>query len=224
MRLLQQFKKSSKGNKLVRFSLSWLYKPIKLIIMRKLIVMSTLLIIGAYTTSHAQFGIKGGLNFNSNGDLTEIISQTVTNVKDPKSKIGYHIGAFYQTKGKSFYLRPELIYTKTKSDYSGDVFDMSKLDMPVLVGFKIFKPVSIFAGPAFQYILNTDLQGVNIGDVKNDFTVGLHVGAGVEIGNLGIDVRYEKGLSDNIANFIDVPNKRLDTRPNQFIMSLSFKL
>lgn len=190
--------------------------------MKKLIVLSILLI-GTYTASYAQFGIKGGLNFNSNGDLTEIISQTVTNVKNPKSKIGYHIGAFYQTKG-DFYLRPELIYTKTKSDYTGNVFDMSKLDMPVLVGFKAFDPVSIFAGPAFQYIIDTNLQGVTISDVKNNFTVGMHIGASVDFGKFGLDVRYEKGLSENIANFANVPNKRLDTRPNQFIMSLYLKL
>ncbi|MCF6279608.1 MAG: PorT family protein [Flavobacteriaceae bacterium] len=191
--------------------------------MRKLFLALTI-ICGAYFTGHAQFGVKGGLNFNSNGDLTEIISQTVTNVTNPDTKIGYHIGAFYQSKGNSFYVRPELIYTKTKSDYNGADFDMSKLDMPVLVGYKIIKPLSIFAGPAFQYILNTDLDGVNLNDVKNDFTIGVNIGAAVEFGKFGIDVRYEKGLSENLANFTGVNVNRLDTRPNQFVVSMSLKL
>ncbi len=191
--------------------------------MKKLIV-SSFLLIGTYFTSYAQFGIKGGLNFNTNGDLTEVANDLTESVKNPTSKTGYHIGAFYQTKGESFYLRPELIYTKTKSDYAGDIFDVSKLDMPILVGFKVIKPISVFAGPALQYILNTDLQGLQLQEVKNDFTVGINIGAAVEIGNLGIDVRYEKGMTENTANFTGISTGRLDTRPNQFIMSLSLKL
>lgn len=191
--------------------------------MKKLIVLCAILF-GAFTTTQAQFGIKGGLNFNTNGDLTEIVQDASNVITDSDSKIGYHIGVFYQSKGDSFYVRPELVYTKTKSDYSGDAFDMSKLDMPVLVGYKIIKPLSIFAGPAFQYILNTDLEGVNLSDVKNDFTIGVNIGAALEFGKFGVDVRYEKGLSENLANFAGVNVNRLDTRPNQFVVSMSIKL
>jgi hypothetical protein len=101
---------------------------------------------------------------------------------------------------------------------------MSKLDLPVLLGFKVIGPLSVFAGPDFQYILNTDFDGVTLGDVENDFTVGLHLGAGVNLGNLGVDLRYERGLSSNEANFVGLSDQRLDTRPSQFILSLWVKL
>lgn len=192
--------------------------------MKKLIAVSALFLCSILTIQ-AQFGIKGGLNFATNGELKEVADDLTTSIKNPDSKTGYHIGVFYQTKGdSSFYVRPELVYTKTKSDYAGTDFDMSKLDMPILLGFKVISPLSVFAGPAFQYIVNTDLQGLEIQEIKNDFTVGLHVGAAITLGDFGVDVRYEKGLSENIANFTDVPDTRLDTRPNQFIIGVSFNL
>ena len=137
--------------------------------------------------------------------------------------MGYHVGVFGQL-GDGFFLRPELIYTKTKSSYDGADFDMSKLDLPVLVGIRFLGIVKAFAGPDFQYILNTDFEDISLGDVENDFTVGLHIGAGVDLGNIGIDLRYERGLSSNEAEFVGLPGQRLDTRTSQFILGLSVKL
>src|SRR5690606_12223707 len=105
--------------------------------------------------------------------------------------------------GNRLYLRPELIYTRTKSDYDDGDFKMSKLDLPVLVGAKIIGPLHVFAGSAFQYILDTEYDGISIDDVESDFTVGLNIGAGVNIGRFGVDLRYERGFSDNEATFIN---------------------
>lgn len=128
------------------------------------------------------------------------------------------------------YLKPELVYTRTKSNYSGTAdYDVSKIDLPVLLGYKIIGPLSIFAGPAFQYTLDNDLDGFNIDDVENDFTVGLNIGLGVSLGKIGLDVRYERGFSENEANLIinDVTSTvegRVDSRPSQIIFSASLKL
>ncbi|PHR74548.1 MAG: hypothetical protein COA67_00270 [Lutibacter sp.] len=175
---------------------------------------------GAYLTSNAQFGVKGGLNYNSNGDLKEL-SQDIKS----DGKIGYHVGIIYQTKGSGFYLRPELVYTSTKSKYtSKGEFTMNKIDMPILLGYHVFKPVSIFAGPSLQYILDTDLKGFNLNDAENDFTVGIQFGAAVELGEkLSIDLRYEKGLSDNLVEISGIDGDRIDSRPTQLIVGLAFK-
>ena len=170
-----------------------------------------------------EYGVKAGLNFNTNGDLTKV-GNDISNI-DPDSKTGFHIGVYAKTSGESsLYLRPELIFTKTKSDYDGDDFDMSKLDLPILVGYEIFKPISIFAGPSLQYILNTDLKDAQLEDVKNDFSVGINIGAALEFDGFSVDIRYEKGLSENLANFAGISTDRLVTRPEQFIVSLSLKL
>ena len=173
----------------------------------------------------SKFGIKAGLNYNANGDYFESASAVA---KNPDRNVGYHIGFFGQI-GTRVYVRPELVYTKTKSDYDSDEFKMSKLDVPVLLGAKVIGPLHVFAGPAFQYILDTEYDGITINDVKNDFTVGINIGAGVNLGMLGIDLRYERGFSENEGRFINtnittIGESRIDTRPDQLILSFSLKL
>ncbi len=184
-----------------------------------------ILSMAAFSQSNSGFGIKGGLNYSANGDYFESAGEAARN---PDRNIGYHLGIFGKL-GNRFYFRPELVYTKTQSDYNGDKFDINKLDMPLLVGAKIIGPVHVFAGPAFQYLLDTDFDGISINRVENDFTVGLNIGAGVNLGKLGIDLRYERGFSENEARFINtnittVGDSRVDSRPDQLILSLSVKL
>ena len=179
----------------------------------------------AFSQNDSGFGIKGGLNYNANGDYFESIGEAA---KNPDRNVGYHIGVFGKL-GQRLYFRPELVYTRTKSDYDGDKFNMSKLDAPLLIGAKIIGPLHLFAGPAFQYILDTEFDGISINNVENDFTVGMNIGAGVNLGKLGVDIRYERGFSDNEANFVNtnittLPTSRVDTRPDQLIVSLSLKL
>ena len=105
---------------------------------------------------------------------------------------------------------------------------MQKLDMPLLVGLKVLGPLHVFAGPSLQYILDTDFDNLTVDNVENDFSVGLNFGIGLNLKRLGIDLRYERGFSDNEATFIDNNNlismDRLDTRPEQLILSLSYRL
>ena len=183
-----------------------------------------------YAQTGSGFGIKGGLNYNSNGDVTNSAGEVFAH---PDGNAGFNLGVFAKL-GDKLYVKPELVYTNTKSTYKGDSgtksdFKMQKLDLPVLVGINIIGPLNAFAGPAFQYILDTDYEGVTLGDVENEFTVGLNFGVGVNLGSLGLDLRYERGFSENEATFIDtnitgLSAGRIDTRPEQVILSLSVKL
>src|SRR5690606_15634098 len=138
--------------------------------MKKAILMICLL---AGVTTYAQtgtgFGVKGGLNFGATGDLTESIGNLNS---DSSSKLGFHIGAFGKMDFGTLYLRPELIYTRLNSKYGDDDFKMNKLDMPLLVGLNILEPVHIFAGPALQYILDTELEDVEFQDRSEERRVG----------------------------------------------------
>jgi hypothetical protein len=169
-------------------------------------------------------GIKGGLNYNANGDYYDSITDTS---EDPTSAIGYHIGIFGKI-GDKFFLKPELMYTKTTSEYENGNFELQRLDAPVLVGLKVLGPVSVFAGPAFQYILDSEFENATISDIENDFTVGLNFGVGLNFNSIGIDLRYDRGFSDNeskiVVNNSSVSNDRIDTRAEQLILSISVKL
>ncbi|MBT8281674.1 MAG: PorT family protein [Muriicola sp.] len=179
----------------------------------------------SYAQVDSKFGVKAGLNYNANGDYFESAGEAARN---PDRNVGYHIGFFGQI-GSRVYFRPEVVYTSISSDYDNEDFKMQKLDVPLLIGTKIIGPLHLFGGPAFQYILDTEYDGITISDVRNDFTIGLNIGAGINLGKLGIDLRYERGFSDNEATFINsnittVPQSRIDTRPDQLILSFSLAL
>lgn len=189
--------------------------------MRKLVLLAAVLFsAGLAAQTDTGFGIKGGLNYNGNGDYFESAQSAA---EDPDKNLGFHVGIFGKI-GDKLYFRPELVYTSTKSEYNNGDFKMQKLDAPLLVGLKVLGPVSVFGGPSLQYILDTDFEDVTLGDVKNDFTVGLNFGAAINFNSFGIDLRYERGLSDNEANFVGITGGRVDTRPDQLILSLSLNL
>ncbi|WP_081979161.1 outer membrane beta-barrel protein [Lacinutrix jangbogonensis] len=170
------------------------------------------------------FGIKAGLNYNTNGDYYNSATNTFHN---PKSAIGFHIGVFGKIGGK-LYIKPELMYTKTTSEYATGDFSLQRIDAPILVGLKIIGPVSIFAGPAFQYILNSDIENATVVKIENDFSVGLNFGVAVHFNSFGIDLRYERGFTENettvVLNNSQLNVDRIDSRPSQLILSLSVKL
>ena len=131
-----------------------------------------------------------------------------------------------------FYLRPELVYTNLENELlykesQTTSYNFQKVDIPVLIGKKFFGIGNVFAGPSFQYILNSDFSLNDIENVDTDgFTVGLQVGAGIELNNLGIDVRWERGLNTVESTFLNVStntNVTFDTRVNQIIIGLSYK-
>ncbi|MGB5393519.1 MAG: hypothetical protein WBN16_04670, partial [Lutimonas sp.] len=91
--------------------------------------------------------------------------------------------------------------------------------------------------PSFSYAFDTDLSDTDIFDkVKkidsDDFSVNGQVGLGLELGNLGADVRWEIGLSSTQAIFSgqpsnpeadDISTVRVDTNPQQVIFSVYYK-
>ncbi len=201
--------------------------------MKKEILVLSIALLSTIFFANAQsgFGIKGGLSYNSNGSLKNDTNTIIDNKGNGKS--GYNIGFYGKLNLGPFYLRPELVYTKTTSAYtlntgSSEDYKISRLDMPVLLGLKVIGPLSVFAGPAFQYTLDNNFKGITYDKIASDFTVGYNFGAALDLGRLGFDVRYERGFSSNEALFIDNnishDTYRLDSRPKQIILSLSYRL
>ena len=200
--------------------------------MKKRTVLFSIAFLASIMLMNAQsdYGIKAGLSYNSNGDLKEFTSEVTEVYKDGgKGKSGFNIGFYGKLDLGSIYIRPEIIYTKTTSEYelnsTIEDYKVSKLDVPVLVGMKLIGPLNVFIGPAFQYYLSNDLKGLKFEDIENDFSVGMNIGASIEFGRIGIDVRYERGLSANEARLSNADNTfTLDSRPEQLIFNLSYSL
>jgi hypothetical protein len=196
-----------------------------MITMKKYMVIGLLLICSSVIGQiDSGLGVTAGLNYGSTGDLREN-GQTI--IDNPEEKIGYHVGVYWKIDLFFLYLRPELKYTKLSNEYNAKQFDVQKLDMPLLIGTKIIGPLHVFAGPSLQYIVDTKLQDTALSDVQNDWSVGAQFGVGVNLGNLGIDVRYERGFNDNEISFIRnniAAQGTLDARPEQIIFAISLNL
>ena len=204
--------------------------------MKKIILIICLAFTFSQSTSaQIDFGVKAGLNYNS-----ESIQETSEDLfEGAESKTGYHAGIWLRFKLPiiGFYLRPELIYTNLSNEltYTQNTsnpkntdYNFQKIDIPVLIGKKFFGIGNIYAGPSFKYILSSDFSLNDISNVDTDgFTLGLQFGGGIELGNLGIDVRWERGLNTVESTFLNIStntNVTFDTRVNQIIIGLSYKL
>lgn len=191
----------------------------------KLSLCILLVILGVHSI-HAQssWGLKGGLNYNSNGDFLSEASEVY---KNPKSNAGYHVGLFKKIDLLGFFLRPELVYTSTSSSYNGDDLSMSKIDLPLNLGSGFIGPTYIFAGPSLQYVLSSEFAGVDTATSLKDITVGANIGLGISLNKINIDLRYERGLTEKEMRFLTqkvYKEARIDTRQDQLILSLLLEL
>lgn len=211
-------------------------------------LLFVLLFFGSILSANAQFlnwGVKGGINYNANGDLLVVAEDIISEPLSSDQELGYHFGLLAEIKLPLFlYIRPELLYTHTESSYSinddgesdgGEArLKMDRIDIPVLLGFRVFKIGRFFFGPSFQYIMNTDLSAENVNNIKNisydDFNVAAQVGVGLNFGRFGADIRWEAGLLGTEALYEvddleleDAANVDVDTDNMQFLLSVYWK-
>ena len=182
-------------------------------------------------TVHSQsstFGIKGGLNYGATGDL-RTFGDFITNFRiNGEDQVGYHLGAFGKFEFSGIFIQPEIAFTKLTTSFdNGNAiidnadYDLTKIDIPLLLGLEIVGPLNIKAGPSFQYILDNDLDDFDVDEPENSFTIGYQLGAGVTLGRLGLDFRYEGAFTDNSAITEDI-ELEIDNRPSQWIFSVSY--
>lgn len=199
----------------------------------KKVILVICLAFGLNQNSNAQvnFGIKGGVNYNNTGK--ESFKDATNDIADgANAKTGFHAGLWF--RGNIYvlglYIRPEIVYTEVKTEYlyknSSTGYDFKKLDVPVLLGKKVFGFGNVFIGPSFQYILDDQFNFSELNtDEFDKFSVGLQMGFGIEFGSLGIDARWERGLSNSEAKFVgNNTSVTIDNRTNQIIFGISLEL
>lgn len=197
--------------------------------MKKIISVSFLLLVAVTTFAQLpsfHLGLKTGINMAS----------LKGNVGEESNRLGYQAGVWARVGGAGFYVQPE-VYLGSKggefgsiqqdgTTYEGDAkVNFTTLDIPVLVGNKFgFEKLNfrIMAGPVISFLLNKDSKenyavATDFDNYKNQ-TIGVQTGAGVDLGNLSFDLRYEKGLSN-----IDKSGK-YDQKQNLWHLSLGYRI
>ena len=193
--------------------------------MKKHFLCIAILIIAASVGAKAQsLGVKAGVNF----------SKINTNNVSESSVTGYQAGLFARF-GTSLYLQPELYLGSSGGKFgfqnnnntvttNGKV-TFTTLNVPLLIG-KGFGGDNlnfrVMAGPVYSYVLNKSQNfSDNVSGAYNDFgnyrksTLGYQAGAGVDIGHITADLRYEGGLTKI--------NPSYGQRQNIWAISVGFK-
>ncbi|HTN20803.1 MAG TPA: porin family protein [Pelobium sp.] len=192
--------------------------------MKKLFMMACLVLLGS-AGAFAQFnlGLKAGLNY------TTIKAQN--NEFDENGILGYQAGVWARI-GTKLYLQPE-IYLGTKGskiefESGGSTFKTKQkfttLDVPLLLGTKFGTDklnFRIMAGPAFQFNLDENSSAFNQATDPDfykyrDYVTNGQIGAGVDLGSLSVDLRYETSLQDI--------NKNDGQRQSLLHLSVGYKL
>lgn len=120
---------------------------------------------------------------------------------------GYHLGLFTRFDLLTFYIQPELLFTRSSAKFSpgNEALKLSfnKLDVPAVVGFHFLGVFRAQLGPVFSLLFRA-IEGNK--KVKEHYCspiiVGWQGGLGVDIWNMVIDLKYEGNLSrfgDQIA-------------------------
>ena len=205
-------------------------------------ILILLLLSNTLLYSQGSLGINLGLNDDSFGSI-ENIQNTIDNYDlDLKNATGFQIGIYTEIDLITFYVRPELNFIFSKSNQGSTIlsgnlsedvlkhnFKSSEIQIPIIFGYNIFGPISVFGGPSFKYNLKTSSDAFDLEDIKDKYKLSLLIGSRVKIKSIGIDLRYERGLNSGEikiinANGINIPNGNIDSTNNRFSILLSYDL
>lgn len=171
----------------------------------------------AEAQSDSGYGIKAGLNYNSNG---KYFKDAKTIWGDPLNNLGYHLGLFGKVNLGPIFLRPELNYTQLNSEINSNKFRTQRLDAPILVGLNLLGSlISVSAGPSIHYFLEDDLRNYDF----EKFNAGYQFGVGLNLGRAGLDLRYERVLNGQTINIDNVFTGEGDFRFQQLMLGLSWR-
>lgn len=198
----------------------------------KKFILSIVFLSLSWATSQAQtfnFGVKAGVN----------LANLKTDFASEENRLGYQVGAWARIGGASFYVQPEayigskgnkfISFTNnnnTEVAAEGKV-KFTTLDVPILLGTKFGSNklnFRLMAGPVISFILDDSstfstayAQATDFDNYKNQ-ALGIQGGAGIDVGSISVDLRYEAGLS-NISK-----SEKYSQKPNLFQLSLGFKI
>ncbi len=140
------------------------------------------------------FGVKGGLLYSKFSEANETF----------KNNNGFEAGIFFGgNRPGAIGVMGEILYAKkgTKGSTGVQTLDNYYLEIPILMRINIGSAnknsgaiVYAIAGPAFDILLKSQLDGIDVKSNYESLDLGIIGGAGVEISRFLIEGRYNWGL------------------------------
>ncbi|MGZ5135737.1 MAG: porin family protein [Flavitalea sp.] len=175
---------------------------------------------------HAQFGVKGGLNFAKVSKASEINGDT---------KSGFHIGLLLAPPSKSIISsRTELLFSRQGYDYKSTntgTVDLDYIQLGQLMSINITKFFSLMFGAQTAYLVSAQVDSTNTNgttgpesemmDLMNRVDYGYAIGAEVHpFSGLILGIRYNVSLAKlykDIQSF-QMPSFTAEDAKNNLIM------
>lgn len=182
-------------------------------------------------SSQIAFGVKAGLH-SYDLDISEVRSEELR-AGIQESSFGFHLGLYSRIKLGGLYVEPSAILNNISAKYqvaeSDELIEEGSLilDIPVMVGFNILM-VDIFAGPVAHLRFSGYDDLISLGEYDDNYSAahfGLQLGAGVNLGKLGFDLRYEKNFKDRDLGIVDTLREiKLVDSNSRILVSISYRL
>lgn len=202
----------------------------------------------AFSLNYSQnldIGVKGGINSNSIGEFYSIggsIGSGVPNeIYEASNEIGYQFGLFFNFNVNYFFIRPEFNYSSYQNKYdfptNSAKWSAQQIEIPILFGYNIYKPVYLFAGPVFNFISDMSMEGWQNTSYADDFTyksssTSISAGLLLDFGRVGLDFRYQYGLTTVEEQRLDMIKSTYgvnlgdlkEYNPSQFMVNVQIQL
>lgn len=157
--------------------------------MKNFIVAIAALFIG--TTAFSQevdFGVKAGANFAN-----------ISDVDDLSSKTGFHAGIFAGIKfTDKIGIQADVLYSQQGAEFDAGEFDLTYVNVPVVLKYYVVQGLNIQAGPQFGFIVDDDISTV-LGEIAQaeESDISGVVGAGYDFPfGIRVDARYNFGFTE----------------------------
>ena len=171
-------------------------------------------------------GLTGGTDFDTVNNVDAEVAALQKNINIYVGREGRHFGGFVKYNHQDWYIRVEALQVKRDHSFKIPIvltdvkriitdFEVTHLDVPLLLGYNIFKSLRIFGGPRWSFNQKANSTGVQIEDLERTSFVGTQLGFGYQYKRFELDVRYSLSGQTHEVNFLENPigNK------NQYINS-----
>jgi hypothetical protein len=198
--------------------------------------------------AQGNLGVNFGLNDDNFGSIENIKTKIDDYDLDLKNSTGFQLGLFTEIDLITFYIRPEinLIFSKSKNgtaftsannntnilsesiNIAEHTYKSTDIQVPIIFGYKVLGPISIFAGPTFKYNLSNS-SNFDLEEIEDKYNLSLLLGTRVKIKSVSLGLRYERGLNNDElliikANGIDIDNANIDTTTNKLSLNISYDI
>ena len=204
------------------------------------------LITSSSLVAQGNLGVNFGLNDDNFGSIENIKTKIDDYDLDLKNSTGFQLGLFTEIDLITFYIRPEinLIFSKSKNgtaftsannniliesiNIAEHTYKSTDVQVPIIFGYKVLGPISIFAGPTFKYNLSNS-SNFDLEEIEDKYNLSLLLGTRVKVKSFSVGLRYERGLNNNElliinANGIDIDNANIDTTTNKLSLNISYDI